>query len=97
MLRAVRSPAVLVLVVCLGCGASDDGPPPREVSFDVAVDGSGLSEEVSFRVPEQTRSITVIAEGSPDALYALGSFALGDGTDLVQLPAGAPGAAMQMT
>lgn len=97
MLRAVRSNAVLALIVWLGCGESDDGPPAREVSFDVIVDDSGLSEEISFRIPEQTRSITVIAEGAPDALYALGAFALGDGSDLVQLPAGAPGAAMQMS
>lgn len=94
MLRAVRSIAVIVLVG-LGCGASDDAPPPRAVSFDVMVDDTGLSEEVSFRVPELTRSITVIAEGTPDGLYALGTFALGDGADLVQLPAGAPGPAMQ--
>ncbi len=93
----MRSTAVLVVVLFLGCGASEEGPPPRDVSFDVTIDSTGLSEEVSFRVPEVTRSITVIAEGAPDALYALGAFALGDGVDLVQLPAGAPGPAMQMT
>jgi hypothetical protein len=97
MLRVVRIPAVLVLVPWLGCGESDDGPAPRDVSFDVAVDDSGLSEEVTFRVPEGTRSITVIAEGAPDALYALGAFAVGDGADLVELPAGAPGPAMQLS
>lgn len=96
MLRSVRSAAVLV-VLLLGCGTSEEGPPSREVSFDVTVDDSGLSEEISFRIPDLTRSITVIAEGAPDALYALGAFALGNGTDLVELPAGPPGPAMKMT
>jgi hypothetical protein len=97
MLRAVRSIPVVVVALWAGCGASDSGPPPRQVELDVVVDDTGFSEEVSFRVPEATRSITVIAQGSPDALYALGTLALGDGTDLVQLPAGAPGPQMQMT
>lgn len=97
MLRAVRSTGLLVVILFLGCGASEEGPPPRDASFEVTVDDTGLSEEISFRIPDVTRSITVIAEGAPDALYALGAFALGDGVDLVQLPAGAPGPAMQMT
>jgi hypothetical protein len=61
----------------------------------VTVDETGLSEEVAVRIPPSTRSVTVIAEGAPDALYALGAFALGDGVDLVELPAGTPGPAMQ--
>ncbi len=96
MLRAVRRLPWLLLVVWLGCGESA-GPPPREVEVDVTVDDSGLSEEVSFEIPAGTRSITLIVEGAPDALYALGVFSLGDGADLVQLPAGPPGPAMQMT
>jgi hypothetical protein len=96
MLRPVRTLACLVLVVWLGCGESAE-PPPREVAFDVVVDDSGLSEEVSFGIPEGTRSINVVVEGATDALYALGVFGLGDGVDLVQLPAGPPGPAMQMT
>ncbi len=96
MLRAVRTIAIAVALL-VGCGESADGPPPREVSFDVAIGDSGISEEATFRIPEGTRSITVIAKGSPDALYALGGFALGDGVDLVELPAGAPGPAMQMS
>jgi hypothetical protein len=79
----------------LGCGESAEGPPPREVTFDVTIDDTGLSEEVSFRIPETTRSLTIIVEGAPDALFALGVFGQGDGVDLVQLPAGPPGPAMQ--
>ena len=95
MLRAVRTLLFLCLTTLLACGDADDSPPPREISIDATVTDSGLSQEVSFRVPDNTRSITIIVEGSPDALYALGSFALGDAIDLVQLPAGAPGTAME--
>ncbi len=63
----------------------------------MSVDDTGLSEEISFGIPDGTRSINVVVEGTPDALYALGVFGLGDGVDLVQLPAGPPGPAMQMT
>ena len=97
MLRAVRSALVMFVILVLGCGdsGSDNGPAPREVTFDVTVDGSGLSEAVELRIPENTRSITVVVEGAPDALLALGAFATGDGIDLVALPAGPPGPAMQ--
>jgi len=94
MLRAVRRICWVVLV-CVGCGESVESPPPREVTLDVTIDDTGLSEEVSFRIPEVTRSVTIVVEGAPDALYALGVFGHGDGVDLVQLPAGPPGPAMQ--
>jgi hypothetical protein len=96
MLRAVCRP-FLILILLGACGDSESSPPPREISFDVSVDGSGLSEPVSFEIPGGTRSITVISVGAPDALLALGTFAVGDGADLVQLPAGAPGPAMEMS
>jgi hypothetical protein len=86
---------LLVLACVVACGESSDSPPPREVTFEVAIDDTGLSEEVSFRIPDATRSITIIVEGAPDALFALGALEQGDGVDLVQLPAGAPGPAMQ--
>lgn len=92
----MRASSCLVLVAWLGCGDSGS-PPAREVAFDVSVDDTGLSEDVSFRIPEGTRSLSIIVEGAPDALYALGLLALGDRVDLVQLPAGPPGPAMQMT
>jgi len=97
MLRAVRRLPTLVLLALLGCDDTEEAPPAREVTFDATVDASGLSEQLAFRIPEGARSITVIVTGAPDALYALGAFSLGDGTDLVQLPSGAPGAAMQMS
>lgn len=88
--------SLCVLAVLTSCGGTDEpGPPPREVRLDATVDASGLSEEVLFEIAESTRSITIVVEGAPDALYALGAFELGDGTDRVQLPAGAPGTAMQ--
>ena len=96
MLRPVRTLPCLVLVAWLGCGESAD-QPSRDVAFETSVDDTGLSEDVSFRIPDGTRSINVIVEGAPDGLYALGAFGLGDGVDLVQLPAGPPGPAMQMT
>ena len=86
---------LLCLIAIAACGGSDDdAPPSRDVAFDATVANDGLSEAITFRVPEGTRSISVIVEGAPDALYALGAFAVGDGADLVQLPAG-HGAAMQ--
>jgi hypothetical protein len=94
MLRAVRR-ICWVVIAWLGCAESPESPPPREVTFQVTIDDTGLSEEISFRIPDVTRSITVIAEGAPDALYALGVFGHGDGVELVQLPAGPPGPAMQ--
>ncbi len=85
-----------LITLLIACGDdSPDGPPPREVSLDTEVDGTGLSPELTFAIPEGTRSITVVITGPDDGLYALGTFALGDGTDLVQLPAGSPGPAMQ--
>jgi hypothetical protein len=84
-----------LVLACLGCGESADAPPPREVTFDVSIDDTGLSGEVSFRIPDTTRSLTIIVKGAPDALFALGAFGQGDGVDLVQLPAGPPGPAMQ--
>jgi hypothetical protein len=53
-----------------------------------------LSPEVIFEIPEGTRSITIVVEGSADALYALGALSVGDGVDLVGLPAGDPGPEM---
>jgi hypothetical protein len=94
----VRRLLLVTVMASLGCGDSADPvdpPPSRELSFDVAIDDSGLSQEVSFDIPQTTRSVSVIVQGAPDSLYALGVFGLGDGADLVQLPAGAPGPVMQ--
>jgi len=86
-------------VVVAGCGDNalsepDAGPPAREVVIDTEVDGSGLSPDVSFTIPEDTRSVTVVVEGDDAGLYALGALTLG-GVDRVALPGGDPGDAMQ--
>jgi hypothetical protein len=85
----------VVVAACGGdAGDPDASPPPREVVLDTDVDDSGLSPEVTFEIPDDTRSITIVVEGATDGLYALGALALGDGVDLVGLPAGDPGDAM---
>jgi hypothetical protein len=96
----MRTCLLALAVVAFGCGddaptGPDAGTPAREVVIETEVDGSGLSPEVSFAIPEDTRSVTVVIEGEAAALYALGGFALGDGDDRVALPAGDPGDAMQ--
>jgi hypothetical protein len=100
MQPCARAPAVVLAVVvavfAAACGGDDAAPPPRTVVLETQVDGSGLSPEVSFELPATTRSVTVVVEGAPAALYALGAFTLADGVDRVALPAGAPGPAMQM-
>ena len=88
--------ALLVVLAIAACGGSDSEIPSRDVVFETSVDGSGLSADVSFEIPEHTRSITVVVEGATDALYALGYLELA-GRDLVELPAGAPGPAMEAT
>jgi hypothetical protein len=84
-----------IALILAACSDGDDAPRPREVSVNATVGDSGLSEDISFRVPENTRSITIVVEGAPDALYALGAFEPGDAADRVQLPAGAPGPVME--
>jgi hypothetical protein len=93
MLAPVR--IFLALFVFAACGESPADPAPRDVSLETEVDASGLSPELSFEIPDGTRSVTVIVEGGTTALYALGAFSMGDGADLVLLPAGSPAAAMQ--
>lgn len=82
-----------MLLLAFGCGTDGD-PPPREVTAELVVSESGLSDAFDFEVPAATRSVTVVVEGAEEALYALGSFSV-DGIDLVALPEGAPGEAMR--
>ncbi len=94
----MRLPLALVLVGFVGCGgASNEPPAPRDVVIQTEVAADGLSPELSFEIPPGSRSITVVIEGDPGGLYALGGFGVGDGLELVNLPAGAPGDAMQLS
>lgn len=98
----MRTLLLAVIVVAAGCGDDsstmpDAGPPEREVVLETEVDDSGLSPAVSFTIPENTRSLTIVIEGETSGLYALGALTLGDGVDLVDLPSGDPGPTMQTT
>jgi hypothetical protein len=94
MLRRVRTLWLpLLLLACTDSVAPT--PPTRTVTLDASVAASGLSEELVFEIPADTRSLSIVVEGAPGALYALGMLALGDDVDRVELPAGAPGPAMQ--
>ncbi len=96
MLADVRVAPLCLVVLLTACGEdSPSGPPPREVFFETEIDATGLSSELTFAVPEGTRSVSVVVKGADDGLYALGTFALGDGADLVALPSGSPAAAMR--
>jgi hypothetical protein len=95
----MRPTWILASVAALAaCGddiaTPDAAPPQREVTLETTVDDSGLSAEVSFEIPDGTRSLTIVVEGATDGLYGLGALKLGDGVDLVALPAGDPGPAM---
>ncbi len=97
----VRAPIACALLL-LGCGSgnedaagADAAPPAREVEFDLAVEESGFSQPATFTVPADTRSVTVIAQGSAEALYALGELRAADGIDLVGLAVDSPAAAMR--
>lgn len=72
----------------------DAAPPTRDVTLTGTVGADGLSEELMFEIPAATRSLTVIVNGAPTALYALGALRTPDGVDQVVLPAGDPGPAM---
>ena len=98
----MRTCAIGLLAALVAACGGDDGmsdvdaaPPARLVVVETQVDASGLSPEVTFTLPETTRSVTVVVEGAPAALYALGALTFADGVDLVGLPADAPGPAMQ--
>jgi hypothetical protein len=89
----------VLLVALAACGESSstlDAASSRRVEIDVDVDASGFSEPVRFNVPARSRSITVVATGADDALYALGSFETADGVEHVGIDLGtASGPAMR--
>jgi hypothetical protein len=93
-LVAMRSLAVLLVIVS-ACG-SDPPAPQRWVELDAVVGTNGFSEPLEITVPDRTRSITIVATGANDALYALGSLRTADGIEHVGLDlTTAPGAEMR--
>jgi hypothetical protein len=87
---------VIALVACGDDSSSPDAGNPRLAEGDVTVAPGGFSEPFTFDVPEGTRSITIVASGADDALYALGSFVTADGSERVGIALDAsPGAAMR--
>jgi hypothetical protein len=85
----------LLLVVAVGCG-SDGGAPSRSVEIDAVVGANGFSEAIEIDVPASSRSITIVATGANDAIYALGSFKTADGIEHVGIDlATPPGPAMR--
>lgn len=87
----------LALISSVAACGSDDAPPASPLfEGDVMVDSSGFSEPLAFGVPDDARSITIVATGAADALYALGSFETADGTERVGIDlATAPGTTMR--
>jgi hypothetical protein len=80
----VRVAAVLLALIA-GCGG--DAEPPLEVTFtDVGFAAGGLSDELEVEVPDGMRSMTIVATGADDALYALGGLVDAGGTAHVDLP-----------
>ncbi|MBL9019293.1 MAG: hypothetical protein JNL83_34210 [Myxococcales bacterium] len=80
---------VVVVGLVVGCG-TETGEPPRSVDVEVTVGANGFSEPFTIDVPEHTRSLTIVATGAADGLYALGAFQTADGAEHVGLDLGAP-------
>lgn len=87
--------AAVAVVACSDDGRQEDAAPPRVVDDTAVISGNGRSDLVQFTVPPDTRSIAITVTGAPTALYGLAELTFADGVDRVQLPAGAPGPAMQ--
>jgi hypothetical protein len=79
----------LLLVVLVACG-SDDGPPSRSVEVDAVVGANGFSGTIEIDVLASSRSITIVATGANDAVYALGAFKTADGVEHVGVDLATP-------
>jgi hypothetical protein len=87
--------SLVILVACSANDAAREEPPPaeeqapeavlRESTTTISFDEHGFSGPVAFQVPPRTRSITVVVEGQPTKLHALGAFAMADGVERVGL------------
>lgn len=99
----------LALIFILGCSTPTAATPPvadsatvdaapvaRIQSFKTNIRANGVSDPVEFVVPPNARSITVVATGAVDKLYALAALQLSDGVDRVNIdPSASYGAAMR--
>ena len=65
--------ASLAMVASLAAGCrAEPAPPLRRFDFDrITFDPRGISPPLRVQVPSATRSITVVVDGDPGALYAL--------------------------
>jgi hypothetical protein len=94
--RASLTLALSALVGCGGGSATPDGgfdatgpdatPSGRELTFTIPHGEDGISEFISFVVPEGTRSLTIVVQGDETVLYALASLRTADGTEHIGLP-----------
>jgi hypothetical protein len=66
------------------------------VEVDAVIGANGFSDPLEIEVPDHTRSITIVATGANDALYALGGFETADGVERVGVElTSAPGPEMR--
>ncbi|HTE50571.1 MAG TPA: hypothetical protein VK698_06870 [Kofleriaceae bacterium] len=83
----------LAIALASGCRARSGGadgaedPPTRRFSFSrITFDPRGVSPPLRVRVPPRTRSLAVVVEGDPGALYGLAALETADGVDHVAMP-----------
>jgi hypothetical protein len=89
-MRLNTNALVLALaLVVTGC-SSDDTPTSRSIEIDATVGANGFSEPIEIDIPASSRSITIVATGANDALYALGAFKTADGVEHVGIDLATP-------
>ncbi len=77
----MRSSSAIAALFCvaLGCQSSHE-----RVSGDaISIGADGLSDPIAVEIPAGARSLTIVVDGAPRALYALASLILADGTEVI--------------
>lgn len=89
--------AIVLAVLTAACGGSGDGPDGPDsgtgtpvVTGELMVGSGGVSNELTFEVPVETRSLTVIVTGEVTSLYALASLRTADGVEHVGIDLDTP-------
>jgi hypothetical protein len=82
----LRAALVLASFGLVGCPRHHAPGLEDHASGVVTVDGAGTSEPFVAEIAPGTRSVTVVVEGAPDAVYALSSFVLSDGLEHLAPP-----------